>query len=106
MLENHLEKMIKPRHLNWFNLLGPGQRTTSCRQLGNLHFVDSPDRMKRWGTGGGSLIPSWSPLETGLHGQAVQEFAHMLSGDQGACTSVVAFSYSSEMQMKTRSQDR
>ena len=88
MLENHLEKMIKPRHLNWFNLIGPGQRTTSRRQLGNLHFVDSPDRMKRWG--GGSLIPSWSPLETGLHDQAAQEFAHMPSGDQGACTSVVA----------------
>ena len=25
--------------------------------------------------GGGSLIPSWSPLETGLQDQAAQEFA-------------------------------
>ena len=55
--------------------------------------------------GGGSLIPSWPPLEAGLHGQAAQEFAHMLSGDQGACTSVVAFRCSSETLMKTHVQD-
>lgn len=62
-MQNDLMPLPKHVHLNGFNILGLRQKTTDHMSPGNLRFLDSLDRTKRWGMWEGAA--SFPPVTLG-----------------------------------------